>query len=145
MAVESAAEAIMAQVSMFNPEALAAPLGPYSHIARVKVSELVFVAGQVAVDRAGNVVGAGDFDTQCTQTFANLAAALASVGAGWGHVAQLTTYLVHSQDIAKLMDWRAREFPGLFPNAAYPPNTLLIVDRLVQEPLLIEVQAVAAL
>lgn len=133
-------------VSMFNPESLAAPLGPYSHIARVKAaSEFVFVAGQVAVDKAGNIVGAGDFDAQCTQTFANLTAALASVGAGWGNVVQLTTYLVHSQDIAKLMAWRAREFPRLFANAAYPPNTLLVVDRLVQEPLLIEVQAVAAL
>jgi enamine deaminase RidA (YjgF/YER057c/UK114 family) len=136
----------VAQVSMFNPESLAAPLGPYSHIARVKAaSEFVFIAGQVAVDKAGNIVGPGDFDAQCRQTFANLAAALASVAAGWDNLVQLTTYLVHSQDIAKLMAWRAREFPRFFPNAAYPPNTLLIVDRLVQEPLLIEVQALAAL
>ena len=135
----------MAQISMFNPESLAAPLGPYSHIARVKASEFFFIAGQVAVDKAGQIVGADDFAGQCTQTFGNLAAALASVGAGWGNVAQLTTYLVHSQDIARLMAWRTREFPRLFPNAAYPPNTLLIVDRLVQETLLIEVQAVAAL
>lgn len=135
----------MAQISMFNPESLAAPLGPYSHIARVKASEFFFIAGQVAVDKAGQIVGADDFAAQCTQTFANLAAALASVGAGWDNVAQLTTYLVHSQDIARLMAWRTREFPRLFSNAAYPPNTLLIVDRLVQETLLIEVQAVAAL
>jgi hypothetical protein len=43
------------------------------------------------------------------------------------------------------MTYRAREFPKMFPNGAYPPNTLLIVDRLVQEPFLIEVQAIAAL
>ena len=97
------------------------------------------------MDKAGNIVGADDFDAQCVQTFTNLAAALASVGAGWGNVVQFTTYLVHSQDIAKFMAYRGREFPRLFPNGAYPPNTLLIVDRLVQEPLLIEVQAVAAL
>ena len=43
------------------------------------------------------------------------------------------------------MAYRGREFPGMFANGAFPPNTLLIVDRLVQEPFLIEVQAIAAL
>jgi hypothetical protein len=43
------------------------------------------------------------------------------------------------------MDYRRRVFPGFFPDGNFPPNTLLIVDRLVQEPLLIEVQTVAAL
>lgn len=135
----------MAQIAVSNPDALAEPLGPYSHIARVKASELIFIAGQVAVDKAGNVVGAGDFDAQCEQTFLNLAAALESAGAGWANVAQFTTYLVHSQDIGKFMAYRRREFPRMFANGAYPPNTLLIVDRLVLEPLLIEIQAVAAL
>ena len=58
---------------------------------------------------------------------------------------QFTTYLVHSQDIPRFMQWRLREFPRLFPDGAYPPNTLLVIDRLVGEPYLIEVQAVAAL
>ena len=58
---------------------------------------------------------------------------------------QFTTYLVHSQDIPKFMQWRLREFPRMFPGGAYPPNTLLIVDRLVQEQFLIEVQAIAAI
>jgi enamine deaminase RidA (YjgF/YER057c/UK114 family) len=135
----------MAQIAISNPESLGQPLGPYSHIARVKASELVFIAGQVAVDTAGNIIGGSDFDAQCVQTFANLGAALGSVGAGWGNVVQFTTYLVHSQDITKFMAYRGREFPRLFAKRAYPPNTLLIVDRLVQEQLLIEVQAVAAL
>jgi hypothetical protein len=52
---------------------------------------------------------------------------------------------VHSQDIAKFMAYRLREFPRLFANGVYPPNTLLIVDRLVQEPFLIEVRTIAAL
>ena len=52
---------------------------------------------------------------------------------------------MHSQDIAKFMAYRLREFPRLFANGVYPPNTLLIVDRLVQEPFLIEVQTIAAL
>ncbi len=53
--------------------------------------------------------------------------------------------MVHTQDIPKFMDCRLREFPKMFANGAYPPNTLLMIDRLVQEPLLIEVSAVAAL
>jgi enamine deaminase RidA (YjgF/YER057c/UK114 family) len=135
----------MAQIAICNPEALGQPLGPYSHIARVKASEFVFIAGQVAVDKAGNIVGGDDFDAQCVQAFANLSVALEAVGAGWGNIAQFTTYLVHSQHIAKFMAYRGREFPRMFANRSYPPNTLLIVDRLVQEPLLIEVQAIAAL
>jgi enamine deaminase RidA (YjgF/YER057c/UK114 family) len=77
---------MMAQITISNPDSLGKPLGPYSHIARVKASEFVFIAGQVGVDKDGNVVGNDDFDAQCVQTFANLAAALASVGAGWGDV-----------------------------------------------------------
>jgi enamine deaminase RidA (YjgF/YER057c/UK114 family) len=133
------------RISLFNPAGLSAPLGPYSHIARVQAAEFVFIAGQVAIDAAGNLVGADDFEAQCAQAFANLAAALAAVGAGWGQVVQFTTYLVHSQDIGKFTAYRGREFPHFFPDGAYPPNTLLIVDRLAQEALLIEVQAIAAL
>ena len=135
----------MAEIAIFSPPALGKPLGAYSQIARVKASELVFVAGQVATDPAGNLVGADDFDAQCVQVFANIATALTLVGGGWSNVVQFTTYLVHSQDIAGFMAYRSREFPRMFAGGVYPPNTLLIVDRLVQEPLLIEVQAVAAL
>jgi enamine deaminase RidA (YjgF/YER057c/UK114 family) len=138
-------ELIMPDIKILNPDALGKPLGQYSHMTRVKASEFLFIAGQVATDRDGNVVGTDDFDAQCVQTFANIAAALRSAGAGFGNVVQFTTYLVHSQDIAKFMKYRLREFPKLFANGAYPPNTLLMVDRLVQEPFLIEVQAVAAL
>ena len=77
--------------------------------------------------------------------FANLGTALASQGAGFGSIIEFTTYLVHSQDIAKFMAFRQREFPRLFAGGAFPPNTLLIIDRLVREEFLIEVSAVAAL
>jgi len=77
--------------------------------------------------------------------FANIEVALKSQGASFTDVVEFTTYLVHSQDIAKFMAYRLREFPRLFPRGAYPPNTLLIVDRLVQEPFLIEVKTIAAL
>ena len=133
----------MASIQILNPDALGKPLGQYSQIARVKASEFLFIAGQVGADKDGTT--AADFDAQCSQTFANLAAALASQGAGFGNVVEFTTYMVHSQDIAKFMAWRQREFPKLFASGAYPPNTLLIIDRLVREDFLLEVSAVAAL
>lgn len=134
----------MADIKIQNPDALGKPLGQYSHLTRVKASEFVFIAGQVGVDKNGKVVSE-DFDAQCVQAFANIEAALKSVGAGWGNIVQFTTYLVHSQDIPKFMKFRLREFPKMFSNGSYPPNTLLMIDRLVQEPLLVEVQVVAAL
>jgi enamine deaminase RidA (YjgF/YER057c/UK114 family) len=135
----------MPTIKIFNPDTLGKPLGPYSQITRVKASEFIFIAGQVATDHGGALVGAGDFERQCAQVYVNIETALKSVGAAWGNVVEFTTYLVHSQDIAKFMDYRRREFPKFFPDGAYPPNTLLIVDRLVQEALLLEVQTVAAL
>jgi enamine deaminase RidA (YjgF/YER057c/UK114 family) len=136
----------MPEIKIQNPDALGKPLGQYSQITRVKASELLFIAGQLATDKSGKTIGADDFDAQCRQVFANIEVALASQGASFANnVVEFTTYLVHSQDIPKFMAYRLREFPRLFPGGAYPPNTLLIVDRLVQEPFLIEVQTVAAL
>ena len=134
----------MPDIKILNPDALGKPLGQYSHMTRVKASEFLFIAGQVAI-KDGNVVGADDFDAQCVQVFANIEAALKSQGASFANVVEFTTYMVHSQDIPKFMKYRLREFPRLFPSGAYPPNTLLMIDRLVNEAFLIEVQTVAAL
>jgi enamine deaminase RidA (YjgF/YER057c/UK114 family) len=134
----------MPDIKFINPDTLGKPLGQYSQMTRVKASEFLFVAGQVGVTKDGKLAGE-DFEAQCAQTFANIEAALNSQGAGWSNVVEFTTYLVHSQDIAKFMAFRLREFPKMFPSGAFPPNTLLMIDRLVQESLLIEVSTVAAL
>jgi len=127
----------MADIRIYNPDALGAPLGQYSHVTRVKASETLYIAGMLAPG--------DDFDAQCSGVFRSIESALKSAGAGWGNVVQFTTYLVHSQDIPKFMAWRLREFPKMFPDGKYPPNTLLIIDRLVQEQFLVEVQTIAAL
>jgi enamine deaminase RidA (YjgF/YER057c/UK114 family) len=128
----------MADITITNVEALGKPLGQYSHMTRVKnAAETLYLAGMLAPG--------DDFDAQCSGVFAQIEKALAAAGAGWQNVVQFTTYLVHSQDIPKFMAWRLREFPRLFPDGRYPPNTLLIIDRLVGEPYLIEVQTIAAL
>jgi enamine deaminase RidA (YjgF/YER057c/UK114 family) len=127
----------MADIKISNVEALGKPLGQYSHMTRVKAAEYLFIAGMLAP---------GDgFDAQCSGVFAQIETALKSAGAGWGNVVQFTTYLVHSQDIPRFMQWRLREFPRMFPDGKYPPNTLLVIDRLVQEQFLVEVQTIAAL
>jgi len=133
----------MADIKIINPDTLGKPLGQYSQMTRVKASEFLFIAGQVGVFKDGKLAG-DDFEAQCTQTFANIEAALKSQGAGWGNIVEFTTYLVHSQDVQKFMKWRLANFPRMFSNGVYPPNTLLMIDRLVQEPLVIEVSAVAA-
>ena len=128
----------MAKIRIQNVEALGKPLGQYSHMTRVVgAGETLYIAGMLAPG--------DDFDAQCAGVFRQIETALKSAGAGWGNVVQFTTYLVHSQDIPKFMAWRLREFPKLFPDGKYPPNTLLVIDRLVQEQFLIEVQAIAAL
>lgn len=134
----------MPQIQMLNPDVLGAPLGQYSHMTRVKAAEFLFIAGQVGL-KPGAEKAPADFAGQCAQVFANLGAALASQGADFSQVVEFTTYLVHSQDIAKFMIYRSGEFPKLFKSGAYPPNTLLMIDRLVREEFLIEVSAVAAL
>jgi enamine deaminase RidA (YjgF/YER057c/UK114 family) len=128
----------MADIRIGNVEALGKPLGQYSHITRVKnAAETLYIAGMLAPG--------DDFDAQCTGVFKQIEAALKFAGAGWGNVAQFTTYLVHSQDIPRFMAWRLREFPKMFADGKYPPNTLLIIDRLVGDQFLVEVQTIAVL
>ena len=127
----------MADIRIYNVEALGKPVGPYSHVARVKSGETLYIAGMLAAGES--------FEAQCAAVYAQIEKALQSAGAGWGNVVQFTTYLVHSQDIARFYRWREREYPRMFPDGRYPPNTLLVIDRLVQEQFLIEIQTVAVL
>ncbi len=128
----------MAEIRIYNVEALGKPVGPYSHVARVKAgADTLYIAGMLATGES--------FEAQCAAVYGQIEKALQSAGAGWANVVQFTTYLVHSQDIAKFYRWREREYPRMFPDGRYPPNTLLIIDRLVQEQFLIEIQTVAAI
>lgn len=133
----------MADIEIFNPDTVRQPAGTYSHVARVPAgASLVFVAGQVGIGMDGEV---GDFEAQCAQAFANVGAALTEAGAGWSSVIQTMTFLSRREDRARLREWRTAEFQRLFPDGHYPPNTLLIVDALATDDLLIEVQAIAAI
>jgi enamine deaminase RidA (YjgF/YER057c/UK114 family) len=130
-------------VTYLNPPNATPPAGMYSHVARVTPGELAFIAGQVAVDKTGAIVGAGNLAQQVEQVFANLGAILKDLGTDFESVAQLTTYLTSADSITGFMAARAALFPRLFPGGKHPPNTLLVVDRLVKPEFLIEIEAIA--
>ena len=90
----------MANIKIFNPPGLAKPAGTYSQIAHAKTQEVVFIAGQVPTDASGALVGKGDFEAQCAQTFANIHTAFRAVGADWNNVVQFTSFLVRAEDAA---------------------------------------------
>ncbi len=135
----------MPEIKAINPETLGIPKSPFSKVVRVKASEFVFVAGMGPIDRDGNIVGAGDFEAQARQVFSNIEAGLKAAGAGWENVVQFTTFLRDSDDIAKLGQFRAQNFPAWFPNKVYPTNTLVIAQRFSHESYRLEVQTIAAL
>lgn len=134
----------MPDVKVFNPDGLSKP-GAYSHVAFARTQGLVFVAGQTPIDTNGALVGKNDFEAQCAQVFANIHTALRSANADWKNVVQFTSYIVRPQDAAAFRAYRAKVYPKMFPDGAYPPNTLLIISRLADENYLLEVQTMAAL
>lgn len=125
-------------IQFINPGSIHAPAG-YSHVARALSGRPVWIAGQVAIDAAGKVVGAGDIEAQTRQVFQNLSAALAAVGLDFNSVVKLNYYIV---DIANA--GVVRKVRDEFVNTDSPPaSTAVGVTRLVREELLIEVEAVA--
>ena len=95
--------------------------------------------------RTARRVGSGDFEAQCEQVFANIHTALRSVNADWKNVVQFHTYILRPEHADAYRAWRAKAYPKMFPNGAYPPHTLLIISRLADEAYWLEVEAVAAL
>ena len=132
-----------ARVEYINPPGACPAQGLYSHVGRIGSGPVLFIAGQVAVDASGAPVGRHDFEAQFRQVFENLGLVLKGMGVGFDDIVKFTTFLVHSQDIEKFMKARADLFPRLFKGPLYPPNTLLVVDRLVKEEFVIEVEAIA--
>ncbi|MBJ3778622.1 RidA family protein [Acuticoccus mangrovi] len=132
----------MSAAEYLNPPGLAPAQGDYSQAGTGNPNTLVFVAGQLSVGTNGDVVGVGDFAAQFEQIFANLGALLKSLGLDFSSVVKFTTFLTDENDLDAFMKLRAEAFPKMFPTADFPPNTLLIVKRLVKPEFLLEVEAV---
>ncbi len=122
-----------------------AALGAYSVGMTVNAGRLVYVAGQVGVNTAGELVGPGDAAAQTRQVLRNIGHILDAAGAGFSNVVEFTTYVVGRDSVAGFIEGRNQVFPDIFPNGDFPPNTLLVVDGLVREEFLVEIKAVAAL
>jgi 2-iminobutanoate/2-iminopropanoate deaminase len=125
-----------------TPKRFGPPLGMYSHGMVAPGGEIVVVAGQVGMDE-GRKVAVGDVGAQTKQALENVRAIVEAAGCTMGHIVRLQTFLTHAEDIPGFMAARADVFPKYFPDGAYPPNTLLVVSRLVQPELLVEIEAMA--
>jgi len=125
----------------FIAPASLAPANGYSHVAKVSGGQTIYVAGQVALDAAGDLVGRGDFRAQAQQVFENLETALAAAGADFSHVVKLNFYLLDKTHLPLLREVRDR-----YVNTRTPPtSTLVEVRSLARDEFLLEVEAVASI
>ena len=121
-----------------NPATLAYSPG-YAQLVIAPDQRTVYIAGQVAQDSSGAVLGAGDFGTQAERTFGNLRRALEAVGATFAHVVKWNFYVTDAGRVAQLREIRDRVLAGTAP----PASTLVEVKGLFRPDLMIEIEAVA--
>jgi len=130
-------------IRRINPPELGSPPG-YSQIVDVSANRIVFIAGQTALDRDGNVIGRGDFAAQATQVFVNLTHALQASGCTAANLVKLTVFLTDMNNLTAYREARNRFFASVSPPAA-PAVTLVEVSKLYGPDFLIEIEAIAAL
>jgi len=123
-----------------NPPEISKPRG-YTHVVAAQGGTTIYVAGQVAFDASGNMVGRGDLRAQAEKAAENLVAALRAAGATPADVVKANTYVVNFKpdDLRIIRDVRARIFPAENP----PASTLVGVQALAVDGLLIEMEAIA--
>ena len=113
---------------------------PASYAHAVRAGDTIYVAGQVARDADGDLVGPHDAVAQAAQVYANLGAVLAAAGARPEHVVKVTTYLVDPADGPAASVARQAFF-----GAHRPPHTGLVVAGLGGPEVRLEVEVVAVL
>lgn len=127
---------------LFNPDTLMKPTAGYSQVAEVTGGKLVYIAGQVALDKSGTLIGKDDFPAQLEQVFKNLKAAVEAAGGDFNDVIKLNFYCAESVDPSLIP--QVRGVRDKFVNTQNPPaSTFVIVHRLVRPEWLIEVDATA--
>jgi reactive intermediate/imine deaminase len=127
-----------AQVKRTNPPSLSKPTG-YTHVVEVTgPSKTIYVSGQIAFDKDGNIVGAGDMKAQAEQVFKNLEAALAAAGAKFSDVVKMNTYVTDIEKAPAVREVRARYFGN-----ATPASTFVQVAKLVRPELMLEIEVIA--
>ena len=127
-----------AQVKRTNPPALSTPTG-YTHIVEVTgPNRTIYISGQIAYDKDGKVVGAGDMKAQAEQVFKNLQTALTAAGATFADVVKMNSYITDMSKVQAVRDVRAKYF-----TTAAPASTFVEVKGLVRPDLLLEIEVVA--
>ena len=129
-------------ITRINPPELGTPPG-YSQIVEVTAGRIIFIAGQTALDRDGNVVGRNDFAAQAEQVFHNLSIALQASRCTAANLVKLTVFLTDMDNLARYREARNRFFASATPPAA-PAVTLVEVSKLYGPDFLIEIEAIAA-
>lgn len=123
------------QIERKNPEGLTDP-SAYNHL--VKVGNLMFIAGQVALDAQGNVVGEGDMVAQVRQVLENMKTVLASEGADFSNVVKINIFTTDIERFRGAADVRREYFDG-----NPPASTLVQIERLARPVFLVEIEAIA--
>jgi enamine deaminase RidA (YjgF/YER057c/UK114 family) len=131
-----------ATITRINPPELGTPPG-YSQVVEVAAGRIIFIAGQTALDRDGNLVGKSDFAAQAAQVFCNLAIALAACGCTAANLVKLTVFLTDMNHLGSYREARNRFFASVSPPAA-PAVTLVEVSKLYGADFMIEIEAIAA-
>ena len=127
-----------AQVKRVNPPALSAPTG-YTHIVEVTgPNRTIYISGQIAYDKDGKLIGAGDMKAQAEQVFKNLQTALTAAGATFADVVKMNSYITDMSKVQAVRDVRAQYFKG-----ATPASTFVQVAGLVRPELLLEIEVIA--
>jgi enamine deaminase RidA (YjgF/YER057c/UK114 family) len=123
-----------------NPPGVAASPA-YTHVVAVSGGRTVFVSGQVALDEKGNLVGRGDLRAQTKQAFENLKRGLTAAGARFEDIVKMTYYVVgyRPDQLPAIREGRSEYLSQTNP----PASTLVGVEALFQEGVLIEVEAIA--
>jgi 2-iminobutanoate/2-iminopropanoate deaminase len=111
---------------------------PYRIALGYRIGDLLVLSGQAAIDREGNVVGAGDFDAQARQVFENLAFVLETGGSSLANVVKVTIYLTDMGNFPRIVELRERYF-----TPPYPADTIVEVRALALPELMIEIEAIA--
>jgi enamine deaminase RidA (YjgF/YER057c/UK114 family) len=125
-----------------NPPELGTPPG-YSQVVEVNATRIIFIAGQTALDRDGNLIGKNDFAVQAEQVFRNLGFALQASGCTTANLVKLTVFLTDMDNLASYREARNRFFASVTPPAA-PAVTLVEVSKLYGPDFMIEIEAIAA-